>query len=126
MQKHFVNLSIITVAFMLIGFLVDTYVLAQTSLKFVYWLAPLFCFVTMGIHKWLLKSLNNREKRFPQLYMLSIIMKMILFFVCTIVYLLLYREKAVEFILVLLVLYLTYSAIETARVSKITKGTKND
>jgi hypothetical protein len=72
-----------------------------------------FIFSTLAIHAVLLKTGSGRPARFSAFFMGSITLKLFLYSIFMIIYILADRENAVVFLITFFILYLFYTVFET-------------
>ena len=69
----------------------------------------------------MLKAVERRPARFVNVFMLTTMLKLMLFLAVMVVYVLLNREDAMPFILTYFVLYVIYTVLEVVSILKVNK-----
>ncbi|MCD4735179.1 MAG: hypothetical protein K8R53_03990 [Bacteroidales bacterium] len=112
MAKFFRFLLVYTLVLALAGFLVswivpDKYITPTLPFLYVFYFS-----LTLIIHKILLKFSNLRPTRFINYFMILTVGKLLFLLVIILIYSLLNREDAIQFILAFFILYVFYTVIE--------------
>lgn len=92
------------------------------------WVSPMlpvlpifFMAVTMLIHKGFVSAVNLRPQQFVTRFMLITTIKLLTFMGLLLVYALLFKEDAIQFLMAFFVLYLVYSVFEVVAVMNLNK-----
>ncbi len=80
-----------------------------------------FLFATIIVFYYMLKAVERRPARFVNVFMLTTMLKLMLFLAVMVVYVLLNREDAKPFILTYFVLYVIYTVLEVVSILKVNK-----
>jgi hypothetical protein len=93
------------------------------------WVTPLlpvlpafFMAVTYLIHHGFVKAVSLRPQQFVTRFMLITTIKLISFMVLLLVYALMFKDDAIQFLISFFVMYLIYSAFEVIAVMKLNKS----
>ena len=73
---------------------------------------------TCASHYWVMKTVTDRPKAFNRVFMLQTTIKLLLYMVCIMVYLILYRQHGVPFTVHFLVVYLIFAIFEVVLILK--------
>ena len=74
--------------------------------------------VTCTSHFWVMKTVTEKPKAFVRVFMLQTTIKLLLYMVCILVYLLHYRQYGISFTVHFLVSYLVFTFFEVALMLK--------
>ena len=92
------------------------------------WVSPVlpvlpvfFMSVTFLIHKGFVGAINLRPQQFVTRFMLITTIKLLSFLALLLVYALMFKDDAIQFLLSFFALYLIYSAFEVVAVMKLNK-----
>jgi hypothetical protein len=119
LKTFIIRITIMTIVIGAIGgILFSTYLKAYYLNVFPYMLMGVLL-LTIGVHTVLIKSaylesINNFNKKF----LLSLLVKLFVYFIFAIVYMILNKENIISFIIVLLFLYFYYSIFEIVSLVK--------
>ncbi|NQT78030.1 MAG: hypothetical protein HQ565_09970 [Bacteroidetes bacterium] len=80
-----------------------------------------FFFATIIVFYYMLKAVEKRPARFVNVFMLTTMLKLMLFLAVMVVYVLLNPEDAKPFILTYFVLYVIYTVLEVVSILKVNK-----
>ncbi len=78
--------------------------------------------VTCVFHFWMMKTVKDKPKAFSRVFMLQTTIKLLLYMVCIVVYLILYRQYGVPFTVHFLVIYLIFAIFEVVSILKFVKN----
>lgn len=92
------------------------------------WVSPMlpvlpifFMAITMLIHKGFVGAVSLRPQQFVTRFMLITTIKLLSFMALLLIYALLYKEDAIQFLMAFFVLYLVYSVFEVVAVMNLNK-----
>lgn len=119
MKNYSLKLAIFAIALMSINLVVDTYLILNINLNFTYVSIVLFYIITIFTHFLLLKVVKNKPKAFASWYMLTIMIKLVAYFIYAVSYVLLYRGNAKEFLITYFIIYLLFAIVGTNSEYKI-------
>ncbi len=122
MKSFLTKLVGITLVSALIGWLAFSLFLPEYYLPVFPFLLGFFFLVTFAIHSYQLKIAKKDIGRFARSNMLITFFKLMLYSIIAVVYIALYKENAIQFVVVLMVLYLIFSVFETSELTKISKS----
>ena len=80
-----------------------------------------FFFATIIVFHYMLKAVEKRPARFVNIFMLTTMLKLMLYLAVMLVYVLLNREDGKPFILAYFVLYVIYTVLEVGSILKVNK-----
>lgn len=86
----------------------------------------LFISVTILSFYYLQKSVSQKFIKFVNTFLLSIVLKLLFYFLIMIVYALLFRNDAVPFLFSFFILYLCFTIFESVSIIKFSKKRGND
>jgi len=112
MQKYITRLLIFTAVLSLIVYGLFT-VLEQFYLPIVPYLIAFFASISALVHFILLKASNYRITKFSTFFMGSVTLKLFMYIIFLVVYVLFDRENAVPFLITFFVFYLAFTIFET-------------
>ncbi len=81
--------------------------------------------ITVLFHRYLIRSAGESNKKFPAKFLGATGIKMGLYMILIIIYVVLDRENAVPFLLVFMIIYLTFTIFEVISVLKYINSTRN-
>ncbi|MCK9617589.1 MAG: hypothetical protein M0R21_07105 [Lentimicrobiaceae bacterium] len=108
------SLIVAFVAIAALYFIPDAYVSPALP-----WLFIFFVLFTAGVYSVLLKTTKNKFSTFFRYFMIATLGKLLLYLVIIVIYALLYRDDAVNFIISFFIAYLLFTAFEVVSVLKI-------
>jgi len=89
-------------------------------------LLAFFVGATLLVYHFMLKSLENRPARFVNIFLLTTMLKLLVYMIFMVIYALLNREYARPFIVSFFLLYIIYTIIEVVSILKANKLVGND
>ncbi len=118
LKKFIYRILLFSIIIMAVAYVLFSTVLNQYYLPVFPFLILFFVVSTIGIHAILLKAGNQRPARFSTFYMGSITSKLFLYMIFLVVYVLVDKANAANFIIVFFILYLFYTIFETISLLK--------
>ncbi|MEN8117387.1 MAG: hypothetical protein ABFS16_10435 [Bacteroidota bacterium] len=125
MKQFLVKLTGITLAIVLIGWLVFSLFIPEYYLPVLPFLLIFFYLVTVFIHAWQLRLAQKDMGKFSRSNMLIAFFKLILYSVVAVAYIAFDSENAIPFVICLMLFYLIFTFIEVAEITKISRKKKN-
>jgi hypothetical protein len=120
-RRFLVILSLAAVVLVLAGFILFKWFLSSYYLP-VYWLALGFFYLfTLATYIWQVKVAYKDMDRFSRLNMVSTLLRLLIYVAFTVVYLMLNPEQAAAFVVVILVLYITFTFLEVRSIAKVVR-----
>ncbi|MCD4724484.1 MAG: hypothetical protein K8R63_06535 [Bacteroidales bacterium] len=113
--------AITTIVVIAAGMLLFTNIPAEYYSPAFPFIVGFFFFVTIIVFYYMLKAVDKRPARFVNVFMLTTMLKLMLYLAVMVVYVLLNREDAKPFILTYLVLYIIYTVLEVGSILKVNK-----
>jgi len=124
LKKIAIQLFILTILLTIAGFLVMKYILPEHYFTG-YLFMPLLLFViTFSVHRYLIIASREDSKKFTYKFMGATGLKMFIYLVMMVIYLLLDKNHAVPFLVSFLILYVLYSLFEVLAVLKYLKNNR--
>jgi len=127
-EKHLRNfsiyLSLLTIVFTAAGWFIFKTWFPEKYFKGILLIPLLFFCITLALHWYLLKSSRKEIIKFTPRYIGATGIKMMLYVIIIIIYLLIDREYAVSFLVFFLFCYLLYSTIEIISILKYLRNNK--
>lgn len=124
LKKFILKLSGITLGIALLGWLVFSLFLAEYYLPVLPFLLLFFFVVTSLIHAYQLKLEKKDIGKFARSNMVITFFKLILFSIIAVVYIAFDSENAIVFVICLMLLYLIFTFVEVAEITRISKLNK--
>lgn len=121
MKAFIVKLTGITLAIALIGWLTFSQAFPEYYLPVLPFLLLFFYLTTLGIHSFLLKMAKKDLGKFTRSTMLVTTFKLLLYSAVAVIFIAVYKEKALPFVICLMLLYIIYTILEVIEISKIAK-----
>ncbi|MCK5730905.1 MAG: hypothetical protein KAH68_07515 [Draconibacterium sp.] len=121
MKQFNVKLLIVTVAIALLGLLTFSLFLPDYYLPVLPVLLLFFYVTTILIHAYQLKLAKKDIGKFARSNMLITFFKLILYSVVTVVYIAIDSENAIVFVICMMLLYLVFTFVEVAEITKTQK-----
>ena len=78
--------------------------------------------VTCASHYWLMKTVTNKPKAFGRVFMAQTAGKLLLYMTCILVYLMIYRQHAIPFIIQFFAAYVIFAVFEVVSILKFVKN----
>lgn len=78
--------------------------------------------VTCLSHYWLMKTVTDKPKAFAGVFMMQTVGKLLLYFVCILGYMMLYKQHAVPFTFQFLIVYVIFAVFEVLSILKFVKN----
>jgi len=125
MKSFIAKLTAITLAIALVGWLVFSLFLPEYYLTIFPFLLAFFFIVTFTIHSYQLKIAKKDIGKFARSNMLMTFFKLMTYSILAVIYIALDREHAIQFVVVLMILYLIFSFFEVKELSKINRAKRN-
>lgn len=119
LKRFIVKTTGISVLIAFIGWLVFSLILPQYYLPILPYTLLFFLVVTVWVHAYQLKLLKKDLAKFTRNNMLITSFKLIIYSIFAIVYIAVDSENALVFVICLMLLYLIYSFIEVAELTRI-------
>lgn len=124
MKQFTVKLLGVTVAIALLGWLVFSLFLSEYYLPVLPFLLLFFFVVTLLIHAYQLHLAKKDIGKFARSNMLITFFKLILYSVVVVVYIAVDSENAIVFVICLMLLYLVFTFVEVAEITRTQKSKK--
>ncbi|WP_167616551.1 hypothetical protein [Maribellus sediminis] len=124
MKSFIAKLTVITLAIVLVGWLVFAMFVPEYYLPVFPFLLAFFYLVTIGIHAYQLNVAKKDIGKFARSNMLTTFIKLMMYSIIAVVYIAIDRENAVAFVIVLMALYLIFTFFEVSSLTRITKSKK--
>ncbi|NQU86137.1 MAG: hypothetical protein HQ541_10295 [Mariniphaga sp.] len=117
-QKFLIKISLVSIALIVVGFIVFKWFLADYYLP-VYSIAlVLFYAFTVCAHAWQLNLAKKNLAKFARMNMVATFLKLIVYAAFIVIYLSVSTEKAIAFVIVVMILYIVYTTVEVASLTK--------
>lgn len=113
LKKYIIRLLVFSTILSAISFGLFTFILPQYYLGIFPYLIAFFVFISILVHSILLKASNFRIAKFSTFYMGSTSVKLFLYIIFLITYVLVDKVNAVPFLLTFFVLYFLFTIFET-------------
>jgi len=113
MLKYITRLLIFAAVLSLVVYGLFTTVLEQFYLPIFPYLIAFFVSISVLVHFILLKASNYRIAKFSTFFMGSVTLKLFMYIIFLVVYVLLDKENAVSFLITFFVFYLAFTIFET-------------
>jgi len=123
-KKFALQLLVITIFITLAGFLLLKYAIPEFFFSGFLFMPLVLYLITLGVHRYLLVSSQEENHRFTYKFMGATGVKMFIYLVLIVIYLLTDREHAVPFLICFLILYVLYSVFEVLSVLKYLKNNR--
>jgi hypothetical protein len=124
LKKFSLLLLALTAVITLAGFFIMKYLFSDYYFNG-FLLMPLLIFIiTLSVHRYLVITSRKDNKKFTYKFMGATGLKMFIYLVLIVIYLLIDRERAVPFLISFLILYVLYSVFEVLAVLKYLKNNK--
>jgi hypothetical protein len=124
LKRFILLLFSLTVVLTLIGFLVIKYFVPDYYYTGFLFLPFLLFVITSVVHWYLIIASQGDNKKFTYKFMGATGLKMFVYLILIVIYLLLDKEHAVPFLICFLILYVLYSFFEVLSVLKYLKNNK--
>ncbi len=113
--------AITTIVVIAAGMLLFTNIPAEYYSPAFPFIIAFFFFATIIVFYYMLKAVEKRPARFVNVFMLTTMLKLMLYLAVMLVYVLLNREDGKPFILAYFVLYVIYTVLEVGSILKANK-----
>jgi hypothetical protein len=120
-RKFTLYLFFLTVIITVTGWILFRTVLTDQYFKGFLFLPFLFFGITIALHIYLIKSSQKEIIKFTPRFMGATGIKMLIYFILILIFLLIDREHAVSFLICFLICYLIYTAFEVISILKYLK-----
>lgn len=117
-RKFAIYLFFLTVLITFTGWILFQTVLKDQYFSGFLFLPFLFFGITIALHIYLIKSSQKEIIKFTPRFIGATGIKMLIYFILILIYLLIYREHAVSFLICFLICYFTYTAFEIISILK--------
>lgn len=124
MKRFIIKLTGITLAIALIGGLVFSLFLPEHYLPVFPFLLAFFYLTTIGVHAYHTGLAKKDLGKFTRSNMLVTFLKLVVYSVLAVVYIVIDKENAIPFIVVLMLLYLVFTFVEVSDLSRIARSKK--
>ena len=124
LKRFTLLLFALTAIITLIGFLVMKYFASEYYFTGFLFMPLLLFVITLGVHRYLIFASKADNMKFTYRFMGATGLKMFVYLILIVIYLLLEREHAVPFLICFLILYVIYSLFEVLAVLKYLKNNK--
>lgn len=110
------------VVLLVAGFVVFKWLLPEYYLP-VYWVAALFFYVfTFVVHAWQLNAVKKNLAKFANSNMIATFVKLLVYLLFTIGYISVKPKNAVAFVVVVMALYIVFTAAEVTSLSRFARS----
>lgn len=115
--------TLLTTSFIVIAvsILLFSNVLSEYYLPVFPYLLALFFIVALAIYHFMLKALEKRPARFVYMFLLTTMVKLLVYMMFMVIYALLNREEARPFIVSFFVLYVLFTVVEVVSLLKVNR-----
>lgn len=111
-KKYLIQLGILSLGALLI-YVIATFLIPEHTNLFQALLIPYFILISAVVHFYLLKSSEKgNPRKFVTGFMGATTLKLLIYLATMLVYVLLYRESALQFVIAFFVFYLIYTVFE--------------
>ena len=124
MKSFIVKLTVLTLAIALLGWLVFSLFLTKYYLPIFPFLLVFFYVVTLVIHLYQLSLAKKDLGKFTRSNMIVTFVKLMLYSVLAVVFIVLDKANAIPFVVCLMIFYLVYTFFEVSELTKISKPDK--
>jgi len=129
-KKHFYDflrtLVVVTLIVIALSFVIFSIIPAQHYPSVYPFLLAFFFIATLVVYHFMLRALEKRPARFVNIFLLTTMLKLLLFMVVMVVYALLNREVARPFVVSFFLLYIIYTVMEVISILKVNKELWNN
>ena len=113
LKKFIIRILIFSIIISIVAFLLFSTIISKFYLPIFPFLLSFFVLTTIGIHAILTHAGGQRPARFSTFYMGSITSKLFLYVIFLVVYVLLDKQNAPNFLITFFILYLCFTVFET-------------
>lgn len=121
MKPFIIKIIATSIALVIIGWLVFSLFLPEYFLPIIPIALLFFLIMTILVHAYQLKLAKKDMGKFSRSTMLVTFFKLIVYSVFAVAYIAFYPENAIPFVISLMIIYVVFSFIEVAEISKISK-----
>ena len=129
-KKHFYDflrtLVVVTLIVIALSFVLFSIIPAWYYPPVYPFLLAFFFLATLIVYHYMLKSLEKRPASFVNVFLLTTMLKLLLYMVFMVVYSLFNREVARPFIVAFFILYVIYTVLEVISILKVNKYVGNN
>ncbi len=125
MKSYIINILSISIVLSVLAFILFYFVLQQYYLQIFPVMILFFIFTNIAIHYILTKAGNKNIRQFSTYFMASIGLKLLVYMMFIITYVLMNRANATNFVIQFFALYLVYTIYETQSMSKTVRNKHN-
>ena len=122
--KYALNLIIFSFTLLIIGVLLFSIFLTKFYLPVFPYIFIFFILMSFSVHSYLLLAIKNNTRKFIRYFMLTTILKFFGYIGFIVIYLLLARDNAINFLIFFFILYLLFTIFEINCLLKALKSLK--
>ena len=111
-KAYLTQLGFITAGFYLVGGLLFFFLLQPYFIPALVFLPILFFFLTFGVHQYLVKAFRLKQHRFTSRFMAVFGIKILFLLMLIVLYVLLFPQQAIPFLVTFFIHYLVYTTFE--------------
>jgi hypothetical protein len=126
LTNFIIKISLVMLFFIIAGFIVFKWIAPGYYSWFYGLTAVVFYLFTIGVHAWQLTSLKKNISGFTNANMIVTFVKLLIYSAYAILYLSSKPENPIVFVLVVMVLYVTFTFIEVSNLAKFTRSQKGN
>ncbi len=120
-RKFLIRISLVSLVLVFTGFILFRWFFPESYLP-VYWLAlVLFYLFTLATYIWQVKTAQKNLDKFSRLNTVATFLRLLIYIAFTVIYLAIDTEQAVAFVIVIMVLYITFTVIEVRSIAKVAR-----
>ena len=120
-SKFIIKLLLLTISIFLIAFFIFKFFLCMYYLNIFPYLLMFFAIITALFHYFLIKSSQHEIKKFINTFMIFTGIKLMLYILFILIFILLNKSSAVVFVMGFIILYVIYSIFEIISIVKYLK-----
>jgi hypothetical protein len=126
LTNFIIKISMVMLFFVIAGFIIFKWVAPEYYNRFYGLTAVMFYVFTIGVHAWQLNSMKKKISGFTNANMIVTFVKLLIYSAFTILYLSSKPENPIVFVLVVMVLYITFTFVEVSSLAKFTRSQKGN
>lgn len=123
-SKFLKDLTIFTIIILAVGSLLFLTILKKYFLNIFPFVLVFYYASTLLLHKYMLRITRNDVSRFSFKFMMLSFLKMFIYIIFGVLYIIFDEDNAVNFLIIYLVLYVTYAVYEVKSVMKLINESK--
>lgn len=124
LKKYVVRVLVAAFAMVVIAWIVFKFFIPAEYIQVLPWMLAFFTFLTIFLHGYQIRLINKDMGRFTRSSMIISMLRLLIYSVFAIIYLIKSKDNVTVFIICLVLVYMVYTVLEIKNITSILKHSK--